>query len=114
MLKNLILAMLIAIVLSVSILTVATYWFDLRVQIDQQWIEPFMTIILITVVVAILVIVGFAVAVSVFAAILFALFAGLIGLFIAGVSVFWPVLLFAIIIYYLVKDKNEKHRHNNY
>jgi len=114
MFKNLILAMLIAIVLSFCILTVATQWFDLRVQIDHQWIEPFMTILLITLVVAILVIVGFAVAISVFGALLFALCAGAIGLFIAGVSVFWPVLLFAIVIYFLVKDKNETPRQNNY
>ncbi|KXI29532.1 hypothetical protein [Paraglaciecola hydrolytica] len=114
MIKNLILAILIAIVLTVCVGSIATQWLDLRVQIDQQWVEPFMTILLITVVVAILVIVGFAVAVSVFGALLFALCAGLVGLFIAGLSVFWPVLLIAFIIYYLVKDKDDKRRHNTY
>ncbi|WP_340681137.1 hypothetical protein [Paraglaciecola sp.] len=114
MLKNLILAILIAIVLTMCVGSIATQWLDLRIQIDQHWMEFFMTILLITVVVAILVIVGFTVAISMFGALLFALCAGLIGLFIAGIGVFWPIILCVIIIYYLVKDKNVKHRQNNY
>jgi hypothetical protein len=114
MLKNLILAILIATVLTVCVGSVAAQWLDLRIQIDQHWMEPFMTILLITVVVTILVVVGFAVALSVFGALLFGLCAGLIGLFIAGVSVFWPIILLVIVIYYLVKDKNVKYRPNNY
>ena len=114
MFRYLVLAILIAIVLCVCLGTVATEWFDVRVQIDQHWGDPFMTMLLLTIVVAVLVIVGFAVALSVFGALLFAMCAGLIGLFVAGISVFWPVLLFAIIVYYLVRDKDRRPRQNNY
>jgi hypothetical protein len=114
MFKNLILAILIAIVLTMCVGSIATQWLDLRIQIDQHWMEPFMTILFITVVVAILVVVGFAVALSVFGALLFAVCAGLIGLFVAGIGVFWPIILLVIVIYYLVKDKSVKHRQSNY
>jgi hypothetical protein len=105
MFKNLLLAVLIAIVLTYSVGLVATQWLDLRVQIDQHWIEPFMTILIVTFVVALLVVVGFVVAISMIGAIVFAVCAGIIGIFVAGVGAFWPILLFALIVYYLVKDK---------
>lgn len=114
MFKNIILAVLIAIVLSVCALAMAAEWLDVRVQIAEHWVEPFMTMLVLSIVVGVLVIVGFAVALSVFGALLFALCAGLIGLFVAGISVFWPVLLFAIIVYYLVRDKDSRARQNNY
>jgi hypothetical protein len=66
------------------------------------------------VVVALLVIVGFVVAISVVGAIIFAVCAALVGIFVAGVSAFWPVLLFALIVYYLVKDKHSSSRQSHY
>jgi hypothetical protein len=114
MFKTLLLAVLIAIVLTYSVGMVATQWLDLRVQIDQHWIEPIMTILIVTVVVALLVIVGFVVAISVVGAIIFAVCAALVGIFVAGVSAFWPVLLFALIVYYLVKDKHSSSRQSHY
>ena len=105
MFKNLLLAILIAVVLTYIVGTMATQWLDLRIQVDQQWIEPFMTILIITAVVAVLIVVGFVVALSVVGAIIFAVCAGIFALFLAGVSAFWPILVFGLIVYYLVKDK---------
>lgn len=114
MLKNLLLAVLIAVVLTYSVGMIATQWLDLRVQVDQHWIEPFMTILIVTMVVAVLVVVGFVVALSVIGAIVFAICAGIFAIFIAGVSAFWPILLFALVVYYLVKDKNTTRQHKHY
>lgn len=114
MFKNLILAILIACVLSFCAVYIAIEWFDVKIQFNQHWVEPFMTVFIITVVVAILVVVGFVVALSVVGALVLGLFAALLGLLVAGVSTFWPVLLAIIIIYYLVKDRSSKQKYNSY
>jgi hypothetical protein len=47
------------------------------------------------------------VAISLFGAILLGLLAAVVGLFIAGISVFWPAILFALVIFLLVKDRKQ-------
>lgn len=114
MFKNLILAILIAIVLSYCLGYMAMDWFDVRVQIDQHWVEPVMSLFIVTLVMVVLVIVGFVVALSVAGAVVFGLFAAIFALLIAGVSAFWPFLLAALVIYYLVKDKHSQPTSNRY
>jgi hypothetical protein len=70
MFKNIILAVLIAIVLTYSLGHLATQWLDLHLSL-----------------------------------IALALIAAGIGLFVAGLSVFWPVILFTLVIFILVRDK---------
>lgn len=67
--------------------------------------EPISSILVLTGIVAILVVVGFVIACSIFAAIALALIAAGIGLFVAGLSVFWPAILFTLVIFILVRDK---------
>jgi hypothetical protein len=103
--KNIILAVLIAIVLTYSLGHIATQWLDLHLSFADHNFEPIASIIALTGIVAILVVVGFIIAFSLFAAIAFVLVALGIGLFVAGLSVFWPVILFTLVIFLLVRDK---------
>lgn len=105
MFKNIILAVLIAIVLTYSFGHLATQWLDLHLMFADYDVEPITSILALTGVVAILVVVGFIIAFSIFAAIAFALIAAGIGIFVAGLSVFWPIILFTLVIFLLVKDK---------
>ncbi|MDU0353199.1 hypothetical protein RS130_03960 [Paraglaciecola aquimarina] len=105
MFKNLVLAILIAIVLTTCFGHLATEWFDWNMSFANENLEPLSAILVVTGVVVMLVIIGFIVAISLFGAILLGLFAATVGLFIAGISVFWPAILFAIVIYLLVRDK---------
>ncbi|WP_299083452.1 hypothetical protein [uncultured Paraglaciecola sp.] len=105
MLKNIILAVLIAIVLTYSLGHLSSQWLDLQLNFADHHFEPITSIIALTVIVAVLVVVGFVIAFSIVAAIVFALIAGGIGLFVAGLSVFWPVILFTLVIFLLVRDK---------
>jgi hypothetical protein len=105
MFKNITLAVLIAMVLTYSLGHLVTQWLDLHISLAQHNIEPITSIVALTGVVAILVVVGFIIAFSLFAAIAFAFIAAGIGLFVAGLSVFWPVVLFTLVIFLLVRDK---------
>lgn len=105
MFRNIILAVLIAVVLTYSFGHVATHWLDLHLTFDEYNFEPFTSILVLTGIVAVLVVVGFIIAFSIFAAIAFVLVATCIGLFVAGLSVFWPVILFTLVIFLLVRDK---------
>ena len=105
MFRNIMLAVLIAMVLTYSLGHLVTQWLDLHISLAQHNIEPITSIVALTGVVAILVVVGFIIAFSLFAAIAFAFIAAGIGLFVAGLSVFWPVVLFTLVIFILVRDK---------
>jgi len=105
MFRNIILAVLIAIVLTYSFGHIATQWLDLHLSFVDHNFEPITSILLLTGIVAILVVVGFVIAFSIFAAIAFVIIAAGIGLFVAGLSVFWPVILFTVVIFLLVRDK---------
>lgn len=105
MFKNIILAVLIAIVLTYSLGHLATQWLDLHLSFAEHDFEPLTSILALTGLVAILVVVGFVIAFSICATIAFALVAAAIGLFVAGISVFWPIILFTLVIFLLVRDK---------
>ena len=105
MLKNLVLAILIAFLLTYSMGHLAAEWFDIRIHLDNVLIEPLTTIATITVIGVLLVMVGFVLAVSVIWVLIFAFVAVFIGLIVAGLSAFWPALLIIVAVIYLVKDK---------
>jgi hypothetical protein len=105
MLRNIILALLIAIVLTYSLGHLATQYLDLHLSFAEHTLEPITSILVLTGIVAMLVLVGFIIAFSIFAAMAFALIAVGIGLFVAGFSIFWPVILFSVVIFLLVRDK---------
>lgn len=105
MFKNLVLAILIAIVLTSCFGHISNQWFDWNLSIANDDIEPVIAILAVTGVAVMLVVVGFIVAASIFGAVLLALVAAAVGLFVAGITAFWPAILFAIVIFLLVKDK---------
>jgi hypothetical protein len=105
MFRNIVLAVLIAIVLTYSIGHLASQWLDLNLSFAEYDFEPVTSILAVTGIVAILVVVGFIIAFSIFAAIAFAIIAAGIGLFVVGLSVFWPVILFTLVIFLIVRDK---------
>ncbi|MEP1552502.1 MAG: hypothetical protein ABJJ44_06610 [Paraglaciecola sp.] len=105
MLKNLFLAVLIAGVLTYCFGHVVTEWFDLHLVLSDYEVEPFTSIIAATAIVALLVFIGFIVAFSVIAAMVLIFVACAIGLFVAGLGMFWPVILISIVIYLLVREK---------
>ncbi|MFT4937847.1 MAG: hypothetical protein ACI88A_000869 [Paraglaciecola sp.] len=105
MLKNLLLAILIALLLTYSMGHIAAEWFDIRIHLDNEVIEPLTTMAAITVIGVLLIMIGFILAVSVFGVLLFAFIAVFAGLIIAGLSAVWPTLLLFVAIIWLVKDK---------
>ncbi len=105
MFKNMSLAVLIAIVLTYSLGHLATQWLDLHISFAKHDFEPVASILVLTGIVAIMVAMGFIVAFSIFAAIAFVLVTLCIGLFVAGLSVFWPIILVTLVIFLLVRDK---------
>jgi hypothetical protein len=104
-LKNLALAVLIAILVTYSLGYAASDLLDIRLQLDSDFVEPVTSLILLVIVGVVLVMIGFAVALSFVAAIGFTLFAILGALVFAGLSSIWPILLGALIIIWLLKDK---------
>jgi hypothetical protein len=103
--KNFVLAILIAILITYSFGLVAHEWFDFSIQLDEHMLGPFESVIGMTIVGVIMAIVGLIVAVSIFGALAIGIVAALFAFVVAGVSVFWPMILVIAIIVWLVKDK---------
>ena len=107
MLKNLVIAVLLAILLSYTMGYAVSDWFDIRIQFDEQMLEPVTSMLAFGVVAVVLMMIGFIVAVSVVGVVFFAVFAAFIGLFVVGLGAFWPMLLLAALVIWLVKDKSQ-------
>ena len=107
--KNFVIAVLVAILITYTFGHVVAEWFDISIRIDEQVLTPFATLAGLTVVGIVLVVVGVIVALSVFGAIFFAVMAVLVGLLFAGLSVFWPMLILVALVVWLVKDKRPAH-----
>ena len=105
MFKNIILAVMVAIIVTYSLGHLTAQWLDLHVLFTKSDFEPISTILLFTVIVAIVMTVGLFVAFSIFSVIIFAFMVTCIGLFVAGLSVFWPAILFVLVVFLLVSDK---------
>jgi hypothetical protein len=84
MFKNITLAVLVAIIVTYSLGHLTTQWLDLRVLFAEYDFEPISTILLFTGIVAIVM---------------------TVGLFVAGLSVFWPAILFILVVFLWVRDK---------
>jgi hypothetical protein len=107
MLKNLVIAVLLAILLSYTMGYAVSDWFDIRIQFDEQMLEPVTSMLAFGVVAVVLMMIGFIAAVSVVGVAFFAVFAAFIGLFVVGLGAFWPMLLLAAVVIWLVKDKSQ-------
>jgi hypothetical protein len=107
--KNLLIAILIAVLLTYSGGQIASEWFDVSIRMDDHLLTPMESFAGFTIAGVVMVIVGFIIALSVFGVVIFAVFAVFAGIIIAGLSAFWPMLLVLAFIIGLVKDKKTAH-----
>ncbi|MEP4890393.1 MAG: hypothetical protein ABJV04_10230 [Aliiglaciecola sp.] len=105
--KNFILAVLIAILITYSCGIVANEWFNFSIHFDEHIFGPMESVVGVTAVGAVMAIVGVIVAISVFGALALALFVAFVAMLLAGVTMFWPMLLVIAFIFWLVKDKRQ-------
>ncbi len=105
MFKNIVLAILIAIVLTSCFGHISSQWLDWNLSIANDDLEPVIAILALTGVAIVLVVVGFIVAASIAGALLLAILAAAVGLFVVGITAFWPAIVFALVVFLLVKDK---------
>lgn len=103
--KNLMIAILIAILITYSGGQIFSEWFDVSIRMDDHLLTPMESFAGFTIAGVVMVIVGFIIALSVFGVLVFAVFAVFAGILIAGLSAFWPMLLVLAFIIWLVKDK---------
>lgn len=96
--KNFILAVLIAIVLTKVIGGVASDWFDMHLVMGDELVSGTLEWLIMAGVAVFLVIIGFVVAMSIAAALGIAAVTVLGALIFAGIGVFWPVLLIIAIV----------------
>lgn len=104
MFKNLAIAVLLAIILTYSMGNIANEWFDIHLVIDDHLFNPIDSLILATLVCIILTVVGFCLALGVFGVILFVVAMVFAGVLIAGIGVFWPVILLGAVVYLLLRS----------
>lgn len=104
--KNLLIAIVIGFVLMSSFAYLAENWFEIQVTLAEEVLSPLQALSLLGLITCILVVVGFVIAISVFGALVIAIIASLFGIFVAGVGVFWPVLVAAVVLIYLMRDKS--------
>jgi len=105
MFKNLAIAALLAIILTYSMGNIAHEWFDLHLVIDDHMLNPFGSFVVATLVCIVLTVVGFCLALSVFGVLVFVAAVVFVGILVAGIGAFWPILLIGAVIYYLLKEK---------
>lgn len=105
--RNFVLAILIAVLITYSFGLVASEWFEFNFHFDDHVLDSMESVAGITIIGAIMAVIGVVVAVSVFGALFIGLIAGVVALIVAGLSVFWPMLLVIAVIIWLVKDKRK-------
>lgn len=104
--KNLVLAVIIAVVLMNCFGAMLGNVFDMHILMHDNLLEPLESFAVLSILGAIVALVGFIVAVSLFGA-LFLTLACVVGvLLVAGVSVFWPFLLILFVVYLATKSKS--------
>ncbi len=106
--KSLLLAIFATLFLTYALGTSFLELFDINVYMDGELIEPLKAIGVSAVATVILVLIALAIVLSVFGSLIFAglLIAGSLAM--VGVGVFWPVLLIAVLIWLVTRNKSEK------
>ena len=107
--KNLAIAVLLAILITYSCGHIFSEWFDVSIRMDDELLSPFAAMAGLTIAGVVLFIVGFVVAMSVAGVLLFTIIAVMAGILFAGLSVFWPMILLLVLVIWLVKDKRPTH-----
>lgn len=103
--KKLLIVVLIALLVTTSFGHIFSDGMDISLRMDDELLDPVLAFGVMTAIGVLLALLGFAVAVSLFGALLFAGVAVIVGLVVAGVAAFWPMLLMFAVIIWLVRDK---------
>ena len=106
--KSLILAILATLFLTYVLGTSFLALFDINVYMDGELIEPLKAIGVSAVVTVLLVLIALAIILSVFGSLIFIGFLIVGSLAMVAIGVFWPVLLIAVIIWLMTRNKSEK------
>ena len=106
--KSLLLAIFATIFLTYALGMGFLEFFDLNVMIDDHHLAPLLAISVSAIVVVLLMLVALAIVLSVFGGAIFiaAIVIGSIAM--AFIGVFWPVLLMALVIYLVTRDKKSQ------
>ena len=107
--KNFVIAVLIAILITYTCGHIVDEWFDISIRMDDELLSPFAAMAGLTLAGIILVVIGFVIAFSLFGVLFFVAAAVFFGLLIAGLSVFWPMILLLVVVLWLAKDKKPAH-----
>ncbi len=87
---------------------IASHWMDLSITMNGELLEPIIGFLVVGVVAVALVALGFVVTLSVIGLVAFVIASIILGIFFAGLSVMWPVLLVAGIIYLATRTREKK------
>lgn len=103
--KNLVIAVLLAVLITYSCGQIFTDWLDVSIRMDDELLSPFESIAGITLAGVVMALIGFVVAVSLVGVVVFATVAVFVGLLVVGLTAFWPMILLLAIVIWLVRDK---------
>ena len=107
MFKNLVIAILIALLISYCFDEVLFDWFDISVAMGEERLSDIGTFALLAVGAVVLVIVGFFLAMSLLGVLLFVAFVVVGSVLFAGLATLWPVILMLAILVWLVRDNKQ-------
>ena len=107
--KSLILAILASIFLTYVLGASFLSLFDVNVMVDGEFIEPLKAISASALVTVVLVLVALAIVLSVFGSIIFVTMMVLGCIAMVAVGIFWPILLAALVIWLICRDKQHQH-----
>lgn len=103
--KNLVIAVLLAILIVYSLGCIADSLMGLNIHFDSDLMSPLLSVVVAACIGVMLVLLGFVIAVSIFGVLAFVVGTVFVGVLIAGISVFWPAILLLLIVFWLVRDK---------
>ncbi|MDN4504320.1 hypothetical protein QX776_18065 [Alteromonadaceae bacterium BrNp21-10] len=107
MFKNLVIAILIALLISYCFDEVLFNWFDIHIAMGEEELSGITTFAALGIGAIILVVVGFFLAMSLIGVLLFVAFIVIASVLVAGIATLWPVILMLAILVWLVRDNKQ-------
>ena len=101
------LGIVLALIVVYSLGHIADHWMDFTVSMDGELLSPLIGAIVVGVIAIVSVVVGFVITMSVIGALALVFGAVLVGVFFAGMSVFWPVIVILLVVYLINKSKEK-------
>ena len=108
--KNFLIALVLAVILINCLGSIADSFLGMHIVMSDHFMEPWESLTALSVVGVVIAIVGFVVAISVIGTLLLTVGIAFVALFAVGISAFWPIILFAVVIYAL-RGRNRQQSH---